>query len=253
MKLDARARSHSMRSWLAALALGGALGACEDPGPPPVFPITFLAQADPGVPLPGVQIRLAGAEPTVTGPDGSVRMELSGTEGTPVPVSATCPDGYRAAPALAPIVLRTTYGVGGAPAPGLRVSISCPPTTRHGVVVVRASGDGTATRAGLPVMIEGREVARTDASGVAHVSLEMAPGQSFRVLLATAAASPTLRPQNPELTFVFPDSDEIFAFDERFDEEAPVRTPPRGPRHPTRPQPPVAGPPRPVQIIGGRR
>ncbi|MFO0681746.1 MAG: hypothetical protein U0234_06835 [Sandaracinus sp.] len=253
MTLEARARSGSVRSWLAVLALGGALSACEDPGPPPVFPITFLAQADPGVPLPGVQIRLAGAEPTVTGADGSVRMELSGVEGTPVSVAATCPEGHRPAPALAPIVLRTTYGVGGAPAPGLRVSISCPPMTRHGVVVIRAGGAGQATRAGLPVMIEGREVARTDASGVAHVSLEMAPGQSFRVLLATATASPTLRPQDPELTFVFPDSDEIFAFDERFDEAAPVRPPPRGPRHPHPPPATVTGPPRPVQILGGRR
>ena len=46
MTLEARARSGSVRSWMAVLALGGALSACEDPGPPPVFPITFLAQAD---------------------------------------------------------------------------------------------------------------------------------------------------------------------------------------------------------------
>ncbi len=222
------------RSRARALVLAGVLGTaalasvgCEEPPPPPSFPVTFLAESDPGVPLPGVTITVAGAQPALTGADGTVRLELSGQEGTAVPVGATCPDGYREAPALSPIVLRTTVGVGGAPAPGLRVGVSCLPAIRHGVVVVRAGGAGTATRAGLPVMIEGREVARTDASGVAHVSLEMAPGQSFQVLLATATASPMLRPQDPQLTFVFPDGDEIFAFDENFDEEAPPAAPVR--------------------------
>lgn len=212
-------RSRMIAGLVAALGLGAA--ACEEPAPPPAFPVTFRAESDPGVALAGVTISVAGAPPAVTGADGTVRLELSGQEGTAVPVSATCPDGYREAPSLSPIVLRTTVGVGGAPAPGLRVGVQCLPAIRHGVVVVRAGGEGTATRAGLPVMIEGREVARTDASGVAHVSLEMAPGQSFQVLLATATASPMLRPQDPQLTFVFPDADEIFAFDERFDEEAP--------------------------------
>jgi len=91
------------------------------------------------------------------------------------------------------------------------------------------------------VMIEGREVARTDSSGTAHVSLNMAPGASFQVLLATATVSPMLRPQDPQLTFVFPDSNEIFAFDENFDEAAPPPPAPRhhGPRHAPAPTGPV--------------
>jgi hypothetical protein len=49
-----------------------------------------------------------------------------------------------------------------------------------------------------------------------------------------------LRPQDPQLTFVFPDANEIFAFDENFDEEAP----PEPVRHHgrRRPPPPTAGP-----------
>lgn len=237
-----------------SLALLGALTAiaCEEPPPPPVFPITFVAESDPGSPLAGVTITVAGAAPAQTAADGSVRLELSGEEGTSVPVTATCPDGYRDGPPLSPIVLRTTVGVGGAPAPGFRVSVSCPPATRQGVVVIRAGGTGTATRAGLPVMIEGREVARTDASGVAHVSLNMAPGQSFQVLLSTATASPMLRPQDPQLTFVFPDANEIFAFDENFDEEAPPA--PERPHRRRRAAAPTAGPVLiPVRIPSGGR
>jgi hypothetical protein len=227
---------------VSSLALAS-LDACEEPPPPPVFPITFVAEADPGTPLAGVTVTVAGAPPAVTAADGTVRLELSGDEGTSVPVSATCPEGHRTAPALSPIVLRTTVGVGGAPAPGLRVSISCPPSIRHGVVVIRAGGTGTASRAGLPVMIENRQVAVTDTSGVAHVALDMAPGQSFQVLLATATVSPNLRPQDPQLTFVFPDSDEIFAFDENFDEvEAPA------PEHHHRRRPPPATTSGPVLI-----
>ncbi|MFO0685748.1 MAG: hypothetical protein U0234_27065 [Sandaracinus sp.] len=226
-----------LRVALALTSMGLASPGCEEPAPPPSFPVTFRAESDPGVALAGVTITVEGAAPALTGADGTVRLELQGEEGTPVPVSATCPEGYRDAPALSPIVLRTTIGVGGAPAPGLRVGVQCLPAIRHGVVVVRAGGEGLATRAGLPVMIEGREVARTDASGVAHVSLDMAPGQSFQVLLATATASPQLRPQDPQLTFVFPDADEIFAFDENFDEEAPPAAPVRhhGRRRPTAP------------------
>lgn len=243
------------RSKLARLVLASSIAttalACEEPPPPPIFPITFVAESDPGVPLPGVTVTVAGAPPAQTGPDGSVRLELSGEEGTSVPVSATCPAGHRSAPALSPIVLRTTVGVGGAPAPGFRVSVQCLPETRQGVVVIRAGGTGTAPRSGLPVMIEGREVARTDSSGVAHVSLNMAPGQSFQVLLATATASPLLRPQDPQLTFVFPDSNEIFPFDENFDEVAPPAPPRRhGPRRPATPDapPPVLIP---VRIPSG--
>lgn len=227
-----------------------ALGCGEDP-PPPVFPITFIAESDPGVPLMGVTLTVAGAPPAQTAADGTVRVELSGEEGTSVPVSATCPAGYRDAPALSPIVLRTTVGVGGAAAPGLRVSVSCLPATRQGVVVIRAGGTGTATRAGLPVMIEGRQVAVTDASGIAHVSLNMAPGQSFQVLLATATVSPMLRPQDPQLTFVFPDANEIFAFDENFDEQAPPE--PEHHRRRRRAPPPTTGPVLiPVRIQSGR-
>jgi hypothetical protein len=240
-------RSISLLS-VTVLAMGPLLSACEEPPPPAHYPITFSAESDPGQPLSGVALTIAGAAQGQTAADGTLRIELTGDEGTAVPVAATCPAGYREPAPLSPIVLRTTVGVAGAVAPGLRVTITCLPSSRRGVVVVRAGGTGVAPRVGLPVMIEGREVGRTDTSGVAHVSLDMAPGQSFQVLLATATASPMLRPQDPQLTFVFPDSDEIFLFDQPFDEELPP-PPPR--RHGRRRAPQAQTGPvfvRPVQI-----
>jgi hypothetical protein len=125
---------------------------------------------------------------------------------------------------------------------GLQVSIACPPTHRQGVVVVRAGGNQP--QANLPVLIDGREVARTDPSGVAHVALDMQPGTTFQVLLATAAA-PMLRPQDPRRSFTFPDSDEIFIFDQAFEVEQPP--PVARPRRP-RPRPAAPQPILPVRI-----
>jgi hypothetical protein len=234
-KEEVRMRSSWLSSSIYAasiLAVGVGLASCEEPPPPSHYPVTFTAESDPGQALAGVALTIAGAPQGQTGADGTLRIELTGDEGTAVPVAATCPTGYREPAPLSPIVLRTTVSVAGAAAPGLRVTITCLPASRRGVVVVRAGGTGVAPRAGLPVMIEGREVARTDTSGVAHVSLDMAPGQSFQVLLATATASPMLRPQDPQFTFVFPDSDEIFVFDQSFEEEIPPPPPRRhGPRH----------------------
>ena len=216
----------------AGVAGVAALAGCGEPPPPPTFPMTFVVVSDPGVPLAGVAITASQAPIGVTGPDGMLRVELTGPEGSPVPIGATCPEGYRTPTDLPTITLRQVVSLDpNAPARGLQVSIACPPTQRHGVVIVRAAGD--APQPDLPVLVDGREVARTDASGVAHVSLAMAPHQSFQVQLATAA-NPTLRPQDPRTSFVFSDSDDFFVFDQSFEVQRP--------RTVTRRRRPVAAP-----------
>lgn len=203
-----------------ALALLGSLG-CEEPPPPPRFPVTFTAVSDPGVPLPAVVITANSAPIGQTDAAGVLHIDLTGPEGSPVQIGATCPDGFRQPATLPMITLRRVVSLDPSTADrGLQVSIACPPTQRHGVLLVRAAGDDS--RADVPVMIDGREVARTDASGVAHVPLAMEPGASFRVMLATAT-QPTLRPQDPVRTFTFPDSDELFLFAQDFSVEEPPR------------------------------
>lgn len=233
-----------------AVLLAVALLACGDPPPPPRFPVTFEAVSDPGSPLAGVAITANGTPVGSTGPDGSLRVELTGPEGSPVRIGATCPSGYRSPANLPTIALRPVVGLDPATVHrGLLVSIACPPTHRHGVVVVRAAGDQP--QPNLPVLVDGREVARTDSSGVAHVALYMQPGTSFQVLLDTAAM-PMLRPQNPRMSFAFPDSDEIFIFNQSFEvEQPPVRRPVR--RQPAKQPPPIPQPVLPVRIGPTRR
>lgn len=197
-----------------------ALVGCGDPPPPPRFPVTFTAVSDPGVPLAGVTVTANGAPiPGQTGGDGVLRVFLTGPEGSPVQIGAHCPEGHRAADDLPMITLRQVVGLDPAARDrGLEVGVRCPPLQRHGIIVVRAGGEQP--QANVPVMIDGREVARTDTSGIAHVALDMQPGSTFQVLLATASM-PTLRPQDPRLSFTFPDDDEVFVFDQSFDVEAP--------------------------------
>lgn len=206
-----------------AMLLGGLalLAGCEEPPPPPSYPVLFVASADPGEPLGGVRVR-AGDVELVTDALGILSAELRGPEGIAVPLEVTCPAGHRLEAAPAPIVLRRAVDLTTGRSAALRVSIVCPPTVRHGIVVVRASGEGT--REGIPVRIDGTEVARTDRSGVAHVAWSGAPGATFRVELATSAVMPALRPIDPVMPFSFGDEDELFVFDRELVTEAP---PPR--------------------------
>lgn len=226
----------------------GALAGCGEEAPPPRFPVTFSASSDPGVPLGEVQLTANGAPIGTTGADGSLHVDLTGPVGSPVQIGATCPEGHRPPTSLPLITLRHVVSLDPSTAArGLQVSIACPPMERHGVVVVRAGGNQA--QADVPVLIDGREVARTDSSGVAHVALDMQPGQTFQVLLATAD-HPLLRPQSPRQSFTFPDSDELFVFDQQFAVEEPPRARVRRRRR-VRTQ--TAQPTLPVRIPSGRR
>lgn len=210
----------------AALALALALGACESPPEPASFPVTFTANA--GDPLAGVDISIEGGKHLgQTGANGTLHVTLTGREGTAVPFRVQCPDGYRA-PAQMPVLrLRRFTGLDPATAArGIEVSIDCPPAERMAALVVRAG------HADLPVLAQGREVARTNAAGVAHALLELPPASTFRVVVDTTAA-PDLRPQNPETTLTLHDADEIFVIDPGF-QVAKVEPPPEPRRRPKR-------------------
>lgn len=227
---------HRSRSFL-SLTLPGALVAalvgCEPPAPDAPYPVTFESVSDPGAPLGGVLLRAAEQDLGTTDANGRLSIELAGREGAVVPVVATCPTGHRPATNIAPLVLRRTIDLTtGAPST-LRVSVTCPPELRHGVVVLRASGAGA--REGIPVMVDGVEVARTDRSGVAHVALERAPGTTVSVMLATSSILPDVTPRDPAMPFTFHDADEIFLFDRPLEAPPPperIRRGGGGPRPP---------------------
>ncbi len=234
-------REMAMCSRLIGLSLCVALGAAcgEEAQPPPRFPFTFHTTSD-GRPFGGVTVRVNDTELGATDESGTLRQDLTGPEGVPVLVSATCPEGYRSPEAPQQVTLRTIQSLDpAAAARGVQVTFDCPPEHRDAVVIVR-----THDQAGLPVLVDGREVARTDASGAAHVHMRTAPQTTFQIRIATAD-NELLRPRDPVMSFTVPDHDAVFSFDQRFEEEQRVRR--RGRRRP-RPAPASRLP---IRIGGG--
>lgn len=213
-------RVHQKSRWpqwfaIAALFLTG----CPKDPPPPVYRVTFHARSD-DKPLEGVNITGDGEPMGITGPLGTLQLDLSGKEGTVIQVQAQCPQGYRPAETIPPLKLKTFQGLDPATAEqGLQVSISCPPLERLAVVVIRTKG-----QTDLPVTMRGREIARTDEDGVAHVLIKMAPESTFRLELNTSDR-PKLQPQNPGATFTVPDEDHIFLYDQPFEIKADPKKP----------------------------
>jgi hypothetical protein len=213
------------------------LCACSAPPsrPPVAFSTAFAAESD-GAPLAGVTITVAGHVVGATDERGRLTVDLRGQEGEALPVSAACPAGHRASEPLPRLTLRRFRGLGDR-AGGLAMTVQCPPHERQIAVVVNANG-----RVDVPVLIQGREVTRTNSRGVAHVALAMRPSQTFRLALDTTGHV-GLRPQNPSMTFTVPDHDEVLVYDQPFEEPARPRA-----RRIVAPAPPAELPRVPVRI-----
>lgn len=226
-----------MRRALAVLAAWAA--ACGAPEPAR-FPVRFVAQSD-GTAIEGVRIAVGGAEIGRTDQRGVLDVALIGKEGDTVRLSAVCPEGYRVGGELPPLVLRrlTPLGASGR-TERVRIAVPCRPEERTVMLLVRADGEED-----LPILIDGREVARTDEHGLAHVQLAYAPHTSFEVVLRTDDR-PELSPHNPPHVFTVPDDDRVFVVDQRF-----VRPEAERPRT-RRVRQPVRQPDLPVRITSDR-
>src|SRR5207247_1568943 len=98
-------------------------------------------------------------EVVTTDVEGMGKIQLAGNEGDIFDIAVACPEGFRSPAKPVHVVLHRLAEADKTP----EYAVSCPPTTRTVVVAVRADNG-----ANLPVRYLGREVARTDSSGVAH-------------------------------------------------------------------------------------
>jgi hypothetical protein len=202
-----------VRSLLVALLIPGA-AACNafKSVPPPPQEIIFHVASDPGRPLKDAALIYSGQKVAATGEDGVGKLKLTGKDGESFDITVSCPDGYQSPAKPTTVILRRLADTSKVP----EYDVSCPPTARTVVVAVRADGGPN-----LPVMYLGREVARTDAAGGAHVLLKLKPDETFDLVLGTTAdkANERLRPQNPFASFVVKDRDDVFTFDQKFEQE----------------------------------
>jgi hypothetical protein len=193
----------------AALVVSG----CQEKRPLPTFRVSFVARSD-GDPLAGVRITGDGKKLGSTDEDGQLHVTLRGKEGSSMRIDASCPEGYREAEPLGRLTLRKFRGLDPeAKRRGLEMSVTCPPAKRSLAIIVRTPG-----QARIPILRRGRELARTDAGGVAHLLFELEPRSTVRLELDTSH-HPRLRPRNPGKSFTVPDDDEIVVFDQPFEVE----------------------------------
>jgi hypothetical protein len=179
----------------------------DDPKQVP-FEVQIRVTSDPGRALPGAQVVAGTKVVGTTDADGSARVRFGGKEGDQVDLTVKCPADYESPSSPLSVSLRRLAAGSRPPLFEAR----CPPTLRTVVVGVR-SDNGV----NLPVMVLGRTVARTDASGAAIFTLRVKPSEQVGVSLSTSEkGSEQLRPQNPTLTFVAKDKDDFIVLDQNF-------------------------------------
>jgi hypothetical protein len=193
------------RSMLGAGALAG-LVACQPVAPPShLHGIVIQAETAGHAPLEGVAVTERGRSLGQTAASGALTLELRGSEGQRVELEARCPASFVPERTVVSVTLRRLQASRKLPT----YRVDCQPATRTAVVAVRATNGPD-----LPVIYLGREVARTDSSGVAHVALTLRPGERFELGLDTTGKS--LVPTSPRAAFVAGTEDELVFFDQRF-------------------------------------
>jgi hypothetical protein len=206
--------------WLGLLL---ALAGCAAPEPElEIYELSIRIESDPGRPLAGAAVLGAAQFRSVSDASGIVRLRVSGEPGQRLRFQVRCPDGYRSPEQPLDVPL-TRLGADALPP---EYGVRCAPEVRTVVIAVRAHNG-----AGLPVTQLGREVARTDRAGAAHVVMQLAPQEPIELSIDTSS-QPKLEPQNPTQRFEAPDTDAVLLFDAPFVKEKP--RPKSGPRRPTR-------------------
>jgi hypothetical protein len=192
------------RSVLGALVV--VLSACQPAAPPShLHGIVIQAETAGHAPLEGVEVTQRGRTLGRTAASGTLKLELAGSEGQLVELQARCPASYVPERQVVSVTLRRLRASRKLPT----YRVECQPSTRTAVVAVRATNGPD-----LPVIYLGREVARTDSSGVAHVALTLRPGERFELALDTTGKP--LVPKSPRAVFVAGSEDELVFFDQRF-------------------------------------
>lgn len=196
-----------------AAALAGAASACTalEPPPPPPQEVVVRVSSDPGRAVQGAVLLYQGQRVAVTDGEGVGRLMLRGRDGESFDVNVQCPEGFRSPVKPISIILKRLAD----PSKRPEYAVACPPTSRKVVVAVRADGGPN-----LPVMYLGREIARTDESGAAHVLLTLKPDEHFELKLDTSEkGNERMRPKNPFASFTVKDQDDMFVFDQKFELE----------------------------------
>jgi hypothetical protein len=198
--------------WLALVLMIAASTSCA--GAPPAkrsFAVIFVVESDPGVWLGKAEVFIGGKSIGVSDSQGRLHATIYGQAHEQVRVEHRCPEGHKAPAGSKVLKLRHLEDTDATGSLSLEITLRCRPEQRLAIFVVRAKNGS-----GLPVLLDGENVADTNGSGVAHFSTWGAPGTEYVIELDTTER-PRLLPQSPTHLFALPDADEIFMVDQSFD------------------------------------
>lgn len=190
-------------SLLIALGLTFGVLACTRQAPIKTYDLAVRVESDAGQPLAGAKLLHLGQAIGTTGEDGRVIIRVSGNEGERLELEIACPEGFKSPEAPTTVMLRR-----GAERP--EYFASCPPLSRKLVVAARLEHG-----AGLPIRYLGREVARADTSGIAHLVIDAESDKTIELMVDTSEA-PWLRPKSPVARFRMANRDDLVVLEQAF-------------------------------------
>jgi hypothetical protein len=167
--------------------------------------------AEPGRGLADARVSINGATLGSTDDRGSVTLRVRGREGDVVAVELECPAGHRSPVDPVFVPLRRLVDNNVVP----EFTAQCIPTTRTLIVALRAEGG-----AHVPVRYLGRELARTDAFGAAHLMLDVPVDEIVELSLNTEEQS-DLRPISPTLRVQATRDEQLVAVSQTFTQRRP--------------------------------
>ena len=202
-----------MRPLFLIIAVAASAACQKAPGSTQAIDVVFAVESDPGVRLGGVGISVDGRASGETDSAGLLQTRVHGQPGQQLRVEPDCPEGHAAPSTAKHMRLRSFETLGELESRPLEITLRCRPEKRLAVFIVRTKNGG-----GLPVLLDGQHVARTNATGVAHFSTAAIAGTDFLIELDTRD-HPRLRPQGPTHLMTLPDADEVFVIQQSFEQK----------------------------------
>jgi len=173
---------------------------------PTRYEFVVHVESDPSHPLAGARLLHGGRELGVSANDGHITVRATGSEGERIELEVACPTGFRSPEAALRVTLRHAVGTSERP----EYFTACPPLTRKLVVAARLEHG-----ANLPIRYLGRELARSDSDGVAHLLVEGETDKTVELTVDTSE-QPQLRPKNPTARFRIGNRDDIVVLAQTF-------------------------------------
>jgi len=199
--------------------------------------VVISAHREDSLPVGKVVIKINDVALGSTDDKGELRAALSGPDGAMFRVLAVCPEGYDAGGENPPIVLGRFASLTKKDG-SLEVVLQCVRRSRVAAILVRTrverqrivvSADKKARKEvaasemplpGVPILINGRERARTDELGLAHLTLEAPPEAHVEVVMQTGSeALASMRPRSPSQGLAVRQTDDVYTVDQLFTEE----------------------------------